>query len=56
MPERTGDELAKAAALKWEAYKAKMADLFVFRDKYPLDSPQREAAAQAIVSMWVAEG
>jgi len=56
MPEPNVDELAKTAALKWEAYNAKMADLFVFRDKYPLDSPQREAAAQAILSLWVAEG
>jgi hypothetical protein len=30
-----------------------MADLFVERDKYPVDSPERKAAARKILDLWV---
>jgi hypothetical protein len=33
-----------------------MTALFAERDKYPVDSPEREAAAEAILAHWVAEG
>jgi hypothetical protein len=33
-----------------------MAELFTERNKYPVDSPEREAAARAILALWVAEG
>jgi hypothetical protein len=33
-----------------------MASLFAVRDQYPVDSPEREAAAEAILALWVAEG
>jgi hypothetical protein len=45
-----------AADEKWATYDSRMADLFVERGKCPLDSPEREAAAEAILSLWVAEG
>jgi hypothetical protein len=34
---------------RWAGYSAKMVDLFVERDMYPVDSPERELAAQAIL-------
>jgi hypothetical protein len=33
-----------------------MVELFRERDRHPLDSPEREAAAQAILALWVSEG
>jgi hypothetical protein len=57
MPDRDASELVNTAAeLKTARYNAKMADLFIKRDKYPVDSPEREAAAEAILALWVAEG
>jgi hypothetical protein len=32
-----------------------MFELFRERDRHPLDSPEREAAAQAILALWVSE-
>jgi len=40
----------------WAAYNLKMAALFTERNKHPMDSPEREAAAQAILALWVAQG
>jgi hypothetical protein len=48
--------IEQAAAQKWAVYNAKMAELFADRNMYPMDSPEREAAAQAILALWVAEG
>src|ERR1035441_6401918 len=45
-----------AAEQKWAAYNRKMAELSAERDKYPVDSPEREAAAKAILALWIAEG
>jgi hypothetical protein len=56
MPESTEADQIKTAALKWATYNAKMAELFSERDKYPVDSPEREAAAQKILDLWVAQG
>ena len=56
MPEPTeADQIMNASQTRWSAYNKKMADLFVQRDKSPLDSPEREIAAQAILNLWVAE-
>jgi hypothetical protein len=40
----------------WAAYNAKMTDLFAERDRWPVSSPQREAAALAILALWVSQG
>jgi hypothetical protein len=56
MPEPIEADQIKTAALKWAAYNARMANLFLERDKHPLDSAEREAAAQAIMALCVAEG
>jgi len=56
VPEPIEADQIRSAALKWAAYNAKMGDLFMERDKYPVDSTEREAAAQAILALWVAEG
>lgn len=56
MPEPTEADQIKTAALKSAAYNAKMADLFAERNKYPIDSLERETAAQAILDLWVQEG
>lgn len=57
MPEPIEAEPAKTAAeQKWAAYNARMADLFSERNKHAVDSKEREAAAEAILAMWVAEG
>ena len=50
------DQIMLAAEQKWAAYNRKMADLFAERDKYPVDSPEREGAAKAILALWGAEG
>jgi hypothetical protein len=44
--------MAKRAALKWTTYNAKMADLFVEPDKYPVDSPERAAVAEPNLALW----
>lgn len=46
----------KAAKQRWETYDGKMAALFSERNKYPLDSPLREAVAIRILTLWIAEG
>ena len=57
MPEPTeADQCMKPAETRWAGYNDKMAELFAERDNYPVDSPERDAAAQAILSLWVAEG
>lgn len=57
MPEPIEAGQIKAAGeQKWADYNTRMAELFVDRDKYPVDSPEREAAAQAILALWAAEG
>ena len=50
------EPISTAAERKWAAYNLKMTALFSQRDKYPVDSPEREAAAEAILALWVAEG
>ena len=50
------DQIMLAAEQNWAAYNRKMADLFAERTKYPVDSPEREAAAKAILALWVTEG
>ena len=45
-----------AAEHKTARYNEKMAALFAERNKHDVDSPEREAAAQAILSLWVSEG
>jgi hypothetical protein len=50
------DQIMLAAEQNWAAYNRKMADLFAERNKYPVDSPEREAAAKAILALWVTEG
>ena len=57
MPEpNVAAEIMNAAETRWADYNSKMAGLFVERDKQPLDSAEREAAAQQILALWVAEG
>ena len=57
MPEENQpDEIKLITEQKWTAYNRKMAELFTERNKYPVDSPEREAAAKAILALWVAEG
>lgn len=57
MPEPNAPEPIGTAALeKWAAYNLKMAALFSKRDEYPVDSPEREVAAKAILTLWVEEG
>jgi len=57
MPDqKTAEQIKFAAEAKWEAYNQKMATLFAERDKYPLDSPERDVAVERIMALWVAEG
>ena len=57
MPEPNAAELAKTAVeQKTAAYNRKMAGLFAERNKHAVNSPEREAAAEAILALWVAEG
>jgi hypothetical protein len=39
-----------------EVYNKRVAALFAERDKDPMDSPERDAAVQRIMGLWVAEG
>jgi hypothetical protein len=57
MPEEGQVEaIETAASQKWAAYNSRMADLFAERDRHPVNSPEREAAAKAVLALWVAEG
>ena len=57
MPEQNEPEQSKTAPeRKCAFYNEKMVELFRERDRHPLDSPEREAAAQAILALWVSEG
>lgn len=57
MPETEGAQQVKLTAEdKWAVYNAKMAALFAERDKYPLESPERDAAVERVMALWVAEG
>jgi hypothetical protein len=40
----------------WAAYNARMVELFRERNQHTVDSPEREAVAQAILALWVAQG
>jgi len=52
-----GEEQVKVAATeKWAAYNGAMAALFAERDRYPMDSAERDAAVEKIMTLWVAEG
>ena len=56
-PEPNARELGNGAEeLKTSRYNAKMAALFTERNKYAEDSPARQAAAEAILALWVADG
>ena len=54
--ENNSDQIELTPEQKWAAYNSKMTALFAERDKYPVDSPEREAAAKAILALWVADG
>ena len=57
MPEPTeADQIMNASQTRWATYNAKMAELFVERNKYAVDSAEREVAAKAILDLWVSEG
>ena len=40
---------------KWAAYNSTMASLFVERDKYPVDSRERETVTKRILALWLEE-
>jgi hypothetical protein len=50
------DQIELTSDQKWAVYNRKMTALFAERDKYPVDSPERETAAEAILAHWVADG
>ena len=50
------EQITTTAEEKWASYNRRMADHFSIRDEYPVDSPEREVAAKAILALWVAEG
>ena len=54
-PNQAEEQSMTARERKWATYSADMKVLFVERDKWPVDSREREAAAQAILDRWVAE-
>jgi hypothetical protein len=57
MPDQeTAEQLKLAAEAKWASYNQRMAVLFAERDKHALDSPERDAAVEKIMALWVAEG
>ena len=41
---------------RWRLYNQKMAPLFAERNRFPSDCPERDAAAQRILDLWIAEG
>jgi hypothetical protein len=45
-----------AAEQKLAAYNSKMTALFEERNNHVMDSPERQAAAEAILALWAAEG
>lgn len=53
-PTKTAAELAEEQ--KWAAYNQKMVELFAERNKFPMDSTERDAAVQKIMEVWVTEG
>jgi hypothetical protein len=48
--ENNSDQIELTPEQKWAAYNSKMTALFAERDKYPVDSPERGAAAEAILA------
>jgi hypothetical protein len=50
------NEIKAAAEERWASYNRRMADLFRERDRHPVDSTERAAAAERILALWVAEG
>ena len=56
MPESGDEQLRATLTEKLAAYNGAMAALFAERDNFPLDSPQRDAAVEKIMKLWVAEG
>ena len=57
MPEQeTAEQIKIATEAKWAAYNEKMVVLFAERDEHPMDSPERDAAVERIMALWVAEG
>ena len=56
MPEPIeAEQIRNASEEAWAAYNARMVGLFRQRNQHPVNSPEREAAAQAILALWVAE-
>jgi hypothetical protein len=55
MPEPS-EERVTAATERWAAYNLAMVALFAERDLYPMDSAERDAAVEKIMTLWVAEG
>ena len=54
MPEPNDVEQTNTAAEpNWAAYNYKMVTLFVERDKYPVDSLERQVAAEHILALWL---
>ena len=57
LPEPNDAEQTKTAIEPISAaYNYKMATLFVERDKHPVDSPERQVAAERILALWITEG
>jgi hypothetical protein len=57
MPDqKTAEQIRIAGEAKWAAYNEKMVALFAERDQHPMDSPERDAAVEKIMALWVAEG
>jgi hypothetical protein len=50
------EQIKKATEQKLAAYNGKMKDLFKERDKHPVDSAEREAAARRIFDLWMEDG
>ena len=54
MPEPDDVEQTKTATEpNWAAYNYKMATLFVERNRHPVDSPERQVAAERILALWL---
>jgi len=57
MPEPNDVQQTKTAAEpKWAEFNYRMATLFVERDRHPVDSPERQKAAEKILALWITEG
>ena len=57
MPDQqTAEQIKLATEAKWAAYNEKMVALFAERDEHPMASPERDAAVERIMALWVAEG